>query len=223
MLKRSTGLFSHNHGRGGKWLRKHILEAPIFDFHDYGGKGEPFRIDLSPLSSFDVVQLHAIRIKQETRGNIICIACKTTICPIWHGQGWSKAQWLSGQMGVCSATITDLSNLFKEKNRFYYGPTTFQVLVVVHLCLMKLIFFFIKKSALSCHIPATSWGMRSLSCSFVLLVIAEAKVSLFPLTRRPVSSTRRLSEEARLYGDLTKLMAFHVDVLAPGEKPRVKH
>ena len=61
--------------------------------------------------------------------------------------------------------------------------------------------------------------MRSLSCSFVLLVIAEAKVSLFPLTRRPVSSTRRLSEEARLYGDLTKLMAFHVDVLVgtPGQ------
>jgi hypothetical protein len=59
--------------------------------------------------------------------------------------------------------------------------------------------------------------MRSIGHGFVLLVISGLAdgggVPVFSLTRR-LGPTRRLAEEARLYGDLTQLMAFHVDVLA---------
>mmetsp|Transcript_4104 Transcript_4104/g.9528 ORF Transcript_4104/g.9528 Transcript_4104/m.9528 type:complete len:428 (+) Transcript_4104:105-1388(+) len=64
--------------------------------------------------------------------------------------------------------------------------------------------------------------MRSIGHGFVLLVISGLAdgggVPVFSLTRR-LGPTRRLAEEARLYGDLTQLMAFHVDVLVgtPGQ------
>ncbi|CAK9079188.1 unnamed protein product [Durusdinium trenchii] len=61
--------------------------------------------------------------------------------------------------------------------------------------------------------------MRTIGCSFVLLVISLAEgAPVVGLSRRPGAS-RRLAEEARLYGDLTRLMAFHADILVgtPGQ------
>lgn len=62
--------------------------------------------------------------------------------------------------------------------------------------------------------------MRTIGCSFVLLVISLAEgAPVVGLSRRPGAS-RRLAEEARLYGDLTRLMAFHADILVPWQAHR---